>query len=83
MKNFVTVRLNHLFNVTNLTSGSTNITKIGTVWPQNLSSNNQEVRLPLRLTNRIWVTLIQSPLLGIIMNSKGEVRATQFSLPLQ
>lgn len=82
MKNFVTVRLNHLFNVTHLTSGRTNITKIGTVCPPNLSSDNQEVRMPLRLTNRSWVTPIQSPLLGIIMNSKGEVRPTQFSLPL-
>lgn len=37
MKDLVTERLNHLFNVTELTSGRTSITKIG-VWSPNPSS---------------------------------------------
>lgn len=43
----------------------------------------QDVRVPLRLTNRSWATPIQSQLLATIKNSKGEVRPTKFSLPFQ
>lgn len=58
MKNLVTVWLNHLFNVTGLTSGGTHTTKISR--PPNMSSYNQEVRMPLRLTNRAGLLLFKA-----------------------